>query len=80
MVVSVDPKVVPLNSKVLILFSEPEFRKYNGIYAAKDVGGGIKGNRIDLYMGDFKSNKASKIALGFGEQKATLIVLPNNTN
>lgn len=80
MVVSVDPKVIPLGSEVLILFTDPEFRDYNGVYTAKDTGGGIKGKRIDLYMGDFKSNSASKIAKGFGKQEAILIVLNDSTN
>lgn len=78
MVISVDPKIIPLGSKVLMLFSDPEARKYNGVYTAKDTGGGIKGKRIDLYMGDFKSNKASKTAMKFGRKKATLIVLNDN--
>lgn len=76
MVVSVDPKIIPLNSKILILFSDPELSEYNGIYTAKDVGGGIKGKHVDLYVGDFKANKASRVAIEFGRQQATLIVLP----
>ncbi len=39
--IAVDPKVIPLGSKVRI----------NGhTYIAEDVGGKIKGNRIDIYM------------------------------
>jgi 3D (Asp-Asp-Asp) domain-containing protein len=79
MVISVDPDVIPLRSEILILFTNPEFKEYNGIYTARDTGGGIKGKHIDLYMGDFKSNSASKIAKGFGAQEAILIVL-NSTN
>ena len=38
--IAVDPKVIPLGSKVLI----------NGhIYTAEDTGGAIKGNKIDIY-------------------------------
>ncbi|WP_129600706.1 SH3 domain-containing protein [Anaerophilus nitritogenes] len=53
MVVAVDSKQIPLGSKVLILFDENDWRsKYNGIYLAADTGGGIKGNVIDIYLGD----------------------------
>lgn len=39
--IAVDPKVIPLGSHVLI----------NGIeYVAEDVGGGVKGNHIDIFV------------------------------
>lgn len=53
--VAVDPKVIPLGSTVYI----------NGsAYVAEDIGGAIKGNRIDVYFPDHKT------ALQFGVQYA----------
>ncbi|CUH94238.1 putative secreted protein [Propionispora sp. 2/2-37] len=45
-IIAVDPKVIPLGSKVYI-----EFEDGRGSYAvAEDTGGAIKGNRIDIAM------------------------------
>lgn len=53
--VAVDPKVIPLGSTVYI----------NGsAYVAEDIGGAIKGNRIDVYFPDHQT------ALQFGVQHA----------
>lgn len=53
--VAVDPKVIPLGSTVYI----------NGsAYVAEDIGGAIKGNRIDVYFPDHQT------ALQFGVQYA----------
>lgn len=53
--VAVDPKVIPLGSTVYI----------NGsAYVAEDIGGAIKGNRIDVYFPDHNT------ALQFGVQHA----------
>lgn len=41
--IAVDPSVIPYGSKVYI----PRFNRY---FTAEDCGGGIKGNRIDIYM------------------------------
>lgn len=73
--IAVDPKVIPLGSKVKIKFKDPELQKYNGIYTAVDTGSAIKNNKIDLFMGDFKSASPSKEALDFGVKKASLKVL-----
>lgn len=51
--IAVDPRIIPLGSKILI---------DGKIYVAEDVGGGIKGNHIDIY---FPSHQA---ALNFGRQ------------
>lgn len=43
--VAVDPRVIPLGTKVRI----------NGkVYTAEDIGGAIKGNRIDILVGSCK--------------------------
>lgn len=44
-IIAVDPKVIPYGSIVYI----PTFDKY---FVAEDCGGGIKGNKIDIYMND----------------------------
>lgn len=73
MAIAVDPKVIPLGSKVLIVF-DGHRNKYTGIYKAVDTGGDIKGNRIDVYFGDFKE-KVSKEAMQFGRINAKVYIL-----
>ena len=41
--IAVDPSVIPYGSKIYI----PQFDQY---FIAEDCGGGIKGNKIDIYM------------------------------
>ncbi|PAB57249.1 3D domain-containing protein [Anaeromicrobium sediminis] len=66
MVVAVDPRVIPLGSKVLVMFDESDWRKkYNGVYLAGDTGGGVKGKTVDLYLGDI-GNKEMKEVRDFG--------------
>ena len=72
--IAVDPRVIPLGKKVEIIFKEKHLQKYNGVYVARDTGGAIKGNKIDLFMGDFRSNKPAAEAMNFGVQKATVKV------
>ncbi|MDO4302175.1 MAG: peptidoglycan DD-metalloendopeptidase family protein [Clostridia bacterium] len=58
--IAVDPKVIPLGSKVLI----------NGhIYTAEDTGGAIKGNKIDIYYATHQE------ALAQGKQLNTAVFL-----
>jgi len=52
-IIAVDPKVIPLGSRVYI-----EFPDGHGVYAlAEDTGGAIKGNRIDIA---FKTRNEAK--------------------
>ncbi len=57
--IAVDPKMIPLGSKVEI---------DGHIYIAEDVGGGVKGNRIDIYFGSHYR------ALLFGRRTKTIKV------
>ena len=41
--IAVDPKIIPYGTKVYI----PQFKQY---FIAEDCGGGIKGNKIDIFM------------------------------
>jgi len=69
-VIAVDPKVIPLDSKVEVTFLDPNYAKYNGVYIAGDTGSKIKGNRIDVFIEDTGDTKVSEEALNFGVTKA----------
>lgn len=58
--IAVDPKVIPLGSKVMIDGKE---------YIAEDVGGAIKGNKVDIY---FDSHLE---ALNFGRRTVNVMVV-----
>lgn len=76
MLIAVDPKVIPLGSKVLLLFEDEAHKRYNGVYTARDTGGAIKGNIIDLYMGDFGMVWEEHPSVpAFGRAKAKVIIL-----
>ncbi len=47
-VVEVDPKVIPYGTRMFIVTNDGEF--IYGLSTAEDCGGGIKGNRLDLYF------------------------------
>lgn len=59
--VAVDPKVIPLGSKIYI--------EGLGERIAEDVGGGIKGHHIDVYLGTVPQARV------FGVQRGTVSVL-----
>ncbi|NLK52293.1 MAG: hypothetical protein GX295_07595 [Syntrophomonadaceae bacterium] len=59
--IAVDPKVIPLGSKVYI--------EGLGIRYAEDIGGAIKKNRVDIYMDSHKE------ALKFGVQTMQVQIL-----
>jgi 3D (Asp-Asp-Asp) domain-containing protein len=68
--IAVDPKVIPLGSKVYIEFPEP-YTYMNGTYIAEDTGGAIKGNKIDVFMGEGKR----KQCIEFGIQKVKITII-----
>jgi len=55
-VVAVDPKVIPLGTRLYIEVpgSAPDY----GYAIAADIGGAVKGNKIDLYMEDVKAARS----------------------
>lgn len=62
--IAVDPSVIPYGSKVLI----------NGIvYTAEDCGGGVKGNHIDIYMGNDANSHAETERLGVNYAEVYLV-------
>lgn len=68
-VISVDPSVIPLNTKVYIVFSKKELQYLNGEYLAKDTGNGIKYKHIDLYLGEFSDELAFKYGVQYANVK-----------
>jgi 3D (Asp-Asp-Asp) domain-containing protein len=61
--VSVDPTVIPLGSRLLI-------EGYDTVFVAEDTGGGVHGNRIDIFFPD------EAAAIRFGVQDRIVTVLP----
>ncbi|MDO4562848.1 MAG: ubiquitin-like domain-containing protein [Clostridia bacterium] len=67
-IVAVDPKVIPLHSKLYVVAEDGTSWIYGNSYAA-DTGGAIKGNRIDLLMDTtYECNS-------FGRRKCKVYVL-----
>ena len=58
--IAVDPKVIPYGSRVLLIW--PDGTQHS--YIAEDCGGGIQGNRIDVFFND---HQAARV---FGVQSA----------
>lgn len=69
--IAVDPKVIPLRTKVYVEFPSP-YGYLNGIYLAGDTGSAIKGNKIDVYWGDF-GDVSPQSLLNFGVRKGVKI-------
>ena len=61
-VVAVDPKVIPLGSRIMI-------EGFDNVFIAEDTGGGVRGNHVDIYFPDLAS------AIRFGVQTRTVTVL-----
>lgn len=64
-IVAVDPKVVPLGSRVYV--TSPDGSWTYGVASAEDTGGAIKGNKIDLCYPDGSH--------GFGKRSCVVYVL-----
>ena len=77
--VAVDTKVIPLGSMLYI----PNFERlylgengvHNGVFYANDVGTEVKGNHIDIYIGDRENLKylTSKSGTGSGQVDVYLL-------
>ena len=61
-VIAVDPKVIPLGTKVYI----PQFGK---VFVAEDTGSAIKGNKIDIWFKEYKT------CIQWGIKEIDIIVL-----
>ena len=75
--VAVDPKVIPLGSLLYISFDDYNYKQYNGIYQALDIGGGVKGKHVDIFLGDFNSTKEHKKVTNFGVTKCRVLIIRN---
>lgn len=73
--ISTDPKIIPIGSSVKLEFKDERYKKYDGIYTARDSGSAIKGAKIDLFLGDFYSSKPSQEAIDFGKTMASVTLL-----
>lgn len=69
--IAVDPKLIPLGTKVYITGYDYNGLPQGGMIAtATDIGGSIKGNRIDIFVPDSRSK-----ALKFGIQQVKVYIL-----
>ena len=69
--VAVDPDVIPLGSKLYITGYDYDGLPQGGMYAiARDTGGAIKGNRVDIFVPDSRAK-----AMKFGVHYITVYVL-----
>ena len=75
-VIAVDPRIIPIGSKVRLTFKDDKYKSYSEIYTAKDVGGGIIGKHLDLFIGD--SPDSNKRAKDFGITYCTVEIINNN--
>lgn len=66
--IAVDPKVIPLGSKLYVTSPNGKSWVY-GHAVAEDTGGAIKGNKIDLFF------NTQKECINFGRQKAIVYIL-----
>lgn len=70
-VVAVDPKVIPLGTKLYVSgYDSPLLPKGGFVAIAEDTGGAIKGNRIDIYI-DAPTHRVSD----FGIQNVKVTIL-----
>lgn len=67
-IIAVDKTIIPLHTVVNMQFIDSKWQKYNGDYRALDVGGGIIGKHIDLFIGHNRNDLAEE----FGVQQATV--------
>jgi len=66
-VIAVDPRVIPLGSKVYV--ESLDSTKDYGFASAEDTGSAIKGNKIDLFIGDNRS------ALRYGRRSVKVYII-----
>ena len=66
--IAVDPKLIPLGSKMYIVSADGKSWVY-GYAVAEDIGGSIKGNRIDLFYNTYVE------CINFGVRKARVYLV-----
>lgn len=75
--IAVDPKIIPLHSKVYVEFIDEEYKHWSGVYIASDTGKAIKNNKIDIFIGDFDQIEPHKETLQFGVRDVYVTILEN---
>jgi 3D (Asp-Asp-Asp) domain-containing protein len=70
MTIAADLRIFKIGTKVYMSFTNKKFAHMSGIYTVRDTGSGVRGNKLDLFFGDFHSSKPAKAAMNFGVQKA----------
>lgn len=71
--IAVDPNKIPLGSKVLIEFPK-QYSFLDGWYMAEDTGSSVKGNIIDIFLGESAFLEMEK----FGSKKVSVkVIYPN---
>jgi 3D (Asp-Asp-Asp) domain-containing protein len=75
--VAVDPDTIPLGSRLLLVFEEGKYAKYNGEYIAEDTGSDVKGNIIDIFLGEDKpgSNVIAKEVDDFWSKQVIVYII-----
>jgi len=68
--VAVDPKVIPLGTRLYLQFPEP-YADMSGEYTAEDTGSGVKGKHIDVYLGESVTDECMQ----FGVRQGVVWVL-----
>jgi 3D (Asp-Asp-Asp) domain-containing protein len=74
MAVAVDPNIIPLGTKLLLKF-KGDNEKYTGIYTAVDTGSAIKGNIVDVFVGDYGSKLAHQNTWNFGRKDVEVYII-----
>lgn len=74
--VAVDPKTIPLDSDLYIVFPK-EYSHLNGVYVAEDIGSAVKGDIIDIFFGEDRAgeNTVSQNVKEFGVRNVEVYVL-----
>jgi len=73
--IATDLSIIPLGSKVRLIFKDSKYKRYDGIYTSRDIGGKIIGRHIDLFVGDFRNRKPSKLATQFGNTECEVEII-----
>lgn len=68
--IAVDPNVIPLGSKCYVIGDSYDI----GVVYAEDIGGAIKGNKIDIYMGD---DLEAQLQFGRRQMRVYVLDLPD---
>lgn len=69
--VAVDPAVIPLGTKLELTFDD-EYAHLNDVFIARDTGGDIEGEMLDLFVGDGVDKSVVK---NFGRRKVQVRII-----